>query len=56
MILSTDLRTCAAAEVSAMTPHWIDTAKRLMRQAADALEAAEVALLEYHERNTEGGQ
>lgn len=53
-MLADDLRTCAAATVDAFTPHWQDTAKRLMRQAADALDAADRALRENYERDTEG--
>ena len=48
-MLADELRECAKAEVSAFTPHWQDAAKRLMRQAADALDAADVALREYYE-------
>lgn len=38
------LRECAETKVTPLTPHWPDTARRLMRQAADALDAAEEAM------------
>jgi hypothetical protein len=38
------LRACADTAVTPMTPHWHDNARRLMRQAADALDAAEEAM------------
>ncbi len=42
--LSEQLRAAADAHVDYMTPYWIDEAKRLMRWAADTIEAAEAAL------------
>jgi hypothetical protein len=42
------LRSCADAEP--LNPHWTDEAKRLMRWAADALRAADVALDDYRRK------
>ena len=43
--LSDQLREAAQADPhSPFNPHWHDTAKRLMRQAADAIDAANEAL------------
>jgi hypothetical protein len=44
------LRSCADAEPGPLNPHWTDEAKRLMRWAADALWAADVALDDYRRK------
>jgi hypothetical protein len=44
------LRSCADAQPGPLNPHWTDEAKRLMRWAADALRAADVALDDYRRK------
>ena len=40
------LRACANSRPGIFDPHWIDEAKRLMKWAADTIEAANAALAE----------
>ena len=48
MSLADELRHCAAHRPDPFNPFWVDAAKRLMKQAADALDAAnEAVMAEY---------
>lgn len=49
------LRDCADAEPGPLNPHWVNEAQRLMRWAADALLAAEVAIDDYRRREAVKG-
>ncbi len=49
--LAHQLRQCAATHPDLSNPFWVDQAKRLMRWAADALDAADVALWEHYRKS-----
>lgn len=49
------LRACADTKVTPLTPHWADDARRLMRQAADALDAAEEVMAEHRSQSPAEG-
>jgi hypothetical protein len=42
-----EIRLCAASKPSEFEPHWEDAARRLLLQAADTIDAADFALLDY---------
>jgi hypothetical protein len=44
------MRQCAASKPSEFEPHWEDAARRLLLQAADTIDAADFALLDYCEQ------
>jgi hypothetical protein len=48
------LRTCAATKRDAFNPFWDDAARKLMRWAADTIEAANYALGEDYRRSESG--
>jgi hypothetical protein len=52
MTLANELRHCAAHKPDPFSPFWVDSAKRLMRQAADALDAANEAVAAEYKRAT----
>jgi hypothetical protein len=44
------MRLCAASKPSEFEPHWEDAARRLLIRAADTIDAADFALLDYCEQ------
>lgn len=50
MSLIEELRAAANAKLTPYDVHWADTARRLMRQAADVIEAANVAIDENYRK------
>jgi len=50
MNLIEELRAAANAKLTPYDVHWEDTARRLMRQAADVIEAANVAIDENYRK------
>lgn len=45
MTIQQQLRECAKSQPDPMNPHWVDNARMLMNWAADAIDAADEALL-----------
>ena len=50
MTLIEELRAAANAKLTPYDVHWEDTSRRLMRQAADVIEAANVAIDENYRK------